>query len=145
LVFTGIPNFAPEILRRVQLEDPARSKQLRKALDDLAEEGVVQLFRPLLGSQPIVGVVGQLQLEVLASRIAAEYKVEARFHPVTFESVRWIYGDASELKRFIGRHREVVAEDRDGALVFFARSSWELNRLTEEWSELTFQKTRERA
>jgi peptide chain release factor 3 len=145
LVFTGIPNFAPEILRRVQLEDPARSKQLRKALDDLAEEGVVQLFRPLLGSQPIVGVVGQLQLEVLASRIAAEYKVEARFHPVTFESVRWVHGDATELKRFIGRHREVVAEDRDGALVFFARSNWELNRLTEEWSGLTFQKTRERA
>ena len=74
---TGLPNFAPEILRRVRLMDPTKTKQLRKALDDLAEEGVVQVFNPTLGGQSVVGVVGQLQLEVLISRLAAEYKVEA--------------------------------------------------------------------
>ncbi len=69
VTFTGIPNFAPEILRRVALKDPTKSKQLRTALTDMAEEGVTQLFKPLIGSQWIVGVVGQLQLEVLISRL----------------------------------------------------------------------------
>jgi peptide chain release factor 3 len=145
LRFTGIPNFAPEILRRVQLNDPARAKQSRKALEDMAEEGVVQLFHPLLGSQPVIGVVGQLQLDVLASRIAAEYKVEARFQPVAFECVRWIRGDEAEIKRFIIGRQDVIAEDRDGAPVFFARSTWELNHFAQEWPELEFNKTRERA
>ena len=69
VTFTGIPNFAPEILRRVALKDPTKSKQLRTALTDMAEEGVTQLFKPMIGSQWIVGVVGQLQLEVLISRL----------------------------------------------------------------------------
>jgi peptide chain release factor 3 len=145
LRFTGIPNFAPEILRRAQLDDPTRAKQLRKALEDMAEEGVVQLFRPLLGSQPIVGVVGPLQLEVLSSRIASEYKLEARFQPVPFECVRWIRGDVSEVKRFIGAHREIVAEDRDGAAVYLARNNWELNHFAKQWPELEFRTTMERA
>jgi peptide chain release factor 3 len=146
LRFTGIPNFAPEILRRVQLDEPSRAKQLRKALEDMAEEGVVQLFRPMLGSQPIVGVVGQLQLEVLASRIAAEYKIEARFQTVSFDSVRWIGGDdAVKVKDFTRRHLEVMAEDRDGSPVFFARNVWELNRVVQDWPDLKFSTTRERA
>ena len=66
--FTGLPNFAPEILRRVILKDPTKTKQLRKALDDMAEEGVTQVFYPEIGSNWIIGVVGQLQLEVLLSR-----------------------------------------------------------------------------
>ena len=74
--FTGLPNFAPEILRRVALKDPTKTKQLRKALDDMAEEGVIQVFYPEIGSNWIVGVVGQLQLDVLLSRLEAEYKVE---------------------------------------------------------------------
>jgi peptide chain release factor 3 len=67
--FTGLPNFAPEILRRVALKDPTKTKQLRKALDDLSEEGVIQVFYPEIGAQWIVGVVGQLQLDVLISRL----------------------------------------------------------------------------
>nr|MBX2805673.1 peptide chain release factor 3 [Hyphomicrobiales bacterium] len=145
LRFTGIPNFAPEILRRVQLDDPARGKQLRKALEDMAEEGVVQLFTPLLGAQPVIGVVGQLQLDVLASRISMEYKVEARFQPVAFDCVRWIHGDDAEVKRFITGRRDVMAEDRDGAPVFFARSAWELKHFAQEWPKLEFNKTKERA
>lgn len=81
LRFTGLPNFAPEILRRVVLKDPTKTKQLRKALDDLSEEGVIQVFYPEIGSQWIVGVVGQLQLDVLVSRLEAEYKVEAVLEP----------------------------------------------------------------
>ncbi len=78
---TGLPNFAPEILRRVALKDPTKTKQLRKALSDLAEEGITQVFFPDIGSQWIVGVVGQLQLEVLISRLEVEYKVDAVLEP----------------------------------------------------------------
>ena len=88
--FTGLPNFAPEILRRVQLGDPTKTKQLRKALDDMAEEGVIQVFYPEIGAQWIVGVVGQLQLDVLISRLEAEYKVEAGLEASPFDTARWL-------------------------------------------------------
>lgn len=144
--FTGIPNFAPEILRRVRLDDPMRSKQLRSALEDLAEEGVTQVFRPMLGAQWIVGVVGHLQLEVLASRMTAEYKVAAGFETVPYETARWVAGDdQARVKQFIERHRAAMAEDRDKVPVFLARNTWELNRTIEDWPDLRFQTTRERA
>jgi peptide chain release factor 3 len=146
LRFTGIPNFAPEILRRVRLDDPMRAKQLKRALEDLAEEGVTQLFRPILGSQWIVGVVGQLQLEVLSSRIATEYKIAMGFEMAPYETARWIASDdPAALKDFIERHRASIAEDRDDAPVFLARDSWELNRIVRDWPKLRFLKTRERA
>ncbi|MDA0339904.1 MAG: peptide chain release factor 3 [Proteobacteria bacterium] len=145
LRFTGIPNFAPEILQRVRLGDPMKSKQLRSALEDLAEEGVTQVFRPMLGASWIVGVVGQLQLEVLASRMEAEYKIPVGFEAAPFETARWVTGDAAEIKRFIERHRNAVAEDRDDAPVFLARNGWEMNKIIEDWPKLTFHTTRERA
>ncbi|MEO5337666.1 MAG: peptide chain release factor 3 [Magnetospirillum sp. WYHS-4] len=144
--FTGIPNFAPEILRRVRLDDPIKAKQLRRALEDLAEEGVTQVFRPLLGAQWIVGVVGPLQLDVLTSRIASEYKIDVGFEDAPFETARWISGDDPALvKRFIERHGGNMAEDRDDAPVFLARNIWELRRVIEDWSDLRFLTTRERA
>ncbi|MEN3973707.1 peptide chain release factor 3 [Emcibacter sp. SYSU 3D8] len=144
--FTGIPSFAPEILRRVRLADPSRGKQLRSALEDLSEEGVVQAFRPLLGSSWIVGVVGQLQLDVMASRVAVEYKVAIDFEPAPFETARWVDSDdPAELRKFLDERRSVLAEDRDGAPVLLARNMWELNRTMEEWPKVQFYKTRERA
>jgi len=143
--FTGIPNFAPEILRRVRLDDPIKAKQLRRALEDLAEEGVTQVFRPMLGSQWIVGVVGPLQVEVLASRIGAEYDVKAGFEPAPFESARWVSSaDAAQLKKFADGNRGSLAEDRDGAPVFLARNAWELARVQQDWPALAFRTTRER-
>src|ERR1043166_8422278 len=100
LQFTGIPNFAPEILRRVVLEDAMRAKQLNKALNDLAEEGVVQTFRPVDGSWPILGAVGALQLDVLTSRLKAEYGVSIRLESAPYETARWIAGENSMLQRF---------------------------------------------
>jgi peptide chain release factor 3 len=145
LRFTGIPNFAPEILRRVRLDDPIKAKQLRRALEDLAEEGVTQVFRPMLGSQWIVGVVGPLQVEVLASRIGAEYDVKAGFEPAPFESARWVSSeDAAQLKKFTDGNRGSLAEDRDGAPVFLARNAWELARIQQDWPTLAFRTTRER-
>ncbi len=146
LTFTGIPNFAPEILRRVRLLDPTKTKQLRTALTDMAEEGVTQLFKPLIGSQWIVGVVGQLQLEVLISRLAAEYNVAAEFEPAPFETARWISADAPQaLKTFAEGRGSAMAEDRDGAPVFLARDQWEVGYVAERSPEIRFSATRERA
>jgi peptide chain release factor 3 len=144
LRFSGIPSFAPEVLRRVRLDDPMRAKQLRRSLEDLAEEGVMQVFRPLIGGQWIVGVVGHLQLDVLASRLAAEYKIEAGFEPSPFETARWLKSaDPTLLKSFLDQHRSSVAEDRDGAPVFLARSRWELDQAVRKWANIRFLKTRE--
>ncbi|MBL8688087.1 MAG: peptide chain release factor 3 [Rhodospirillaceae bacterium] len=144
--FTGIPNFAPEILMRVRLEDPIRAKQMRKALEDLAEEGVTQVFRPVIGSQWIVGVVGRLQLDVLGSRVQGEYGVPIGFEEAPYETARWISSaDPAVLKRFIEQNRGAVAEDRDDAPVFLARNAWELNRMIKDWPDLKFSTLRERA
>ena len=124
--FTGLPNFAPEILRRVVLKDPTKTKQLRKALDDLSEEGVIQVFYPEIGAQWIVGVVGQLQLEVLVSRLEAEYKVEAALEPAPFATARWVKGADAALKSFTDFNRANLAKDRDGDPVFMAKSPWDV-------------------
>ena len=142
--FTGLPNFAPEILRRVALVDPTKTKQLRKALDDLSEEGVIQVFYPELGGQWIIGVVGQLQLEVLISRLSAEYKVEAKLEASPFTTARWVRGDAKALAEFEKFNLSTLAKDRDGDLVFMAKSPWDVNYQQEKNPDLTFSATKER-
>ena len=142
--FTGLPNFAPEILRRVVLKDPTKTKQLRKALDDLSEEGVIQVFYPEIGAQWIVGVVGQLQLEVLVSRLEAEYKVEAVLEMAPFATARWLKGGEAALKTFADFNRANLARDRDGDPVFLAKSPWDVSYQVEKNPELVFSATKER-
>ena len=142
--FTGLPNFAPEILRRVQLKDPTKTKQLRKALDDMAEEGVTQVFYPEIGSNWIIGVVGQLQLDVLLSRLDAEYKVAAALEPAPFDTARWVSGEAADLKAFVEVNRSAMAKDRDGNPVFLAKSAWEVGYVADRYPKVTFAATRER-
>ena len=143
--FTGLPNFAPEILRRVVLKDFTKTKQLRKALDDMAEEGVTQVFYPEIGSNWIIGVVGQLQLEVLLSRLDAEYKVAAGLEPAPFDTARWVSAeDPAELKAFLDHNKSAMAKDRDGAPVFLAKSSWEVGYVQERYPKVRFAATKER-
>ncbi len=142
--FTGLPNFAPEILRRVVLADPTKTKQLRKALDDLSEEGVIQVFYSEIGAQWIVGVVGQLQLEVLISRLEAEYKVAASLEPSPFATARWLHGPDAALASFEQFNRATLARDRDGDLVFMAKSAWDVGYQQEKNPELMFSATKER-
>ncbi|WGF88708.1 peptide chain release factor 3 [Marinivivus vitaminiproducens] len=144
LSFTGIPNFAPEILMRVRLEDPMRAKHLRRALEDLAEEGVTQVFKPMIGANWVVGVVGQLQLDVLLTRVEAEYGVKIAFEPAPYVTARWVDGDRRDLERFVQAKKASLAEDRDGAPVFMARNLWDLDRAQQDWPDLTFTSTRER-
>jgi len=145
VIFTGIPNFAPEILRRVRLGDPMKQKHLSRALGSLAEEGVIQVFRPLLGAQWIVGVVGALQLDVLKSRLRAEYGLDTELEASPYDTARWISGPADEMEKFISFYRGQMGEDRDSAPVFLAKSSWELGYVAEKFRSLGFAKTRERA
>ena len=143
ITITGIPSFAPEILRRVRLEDPMKSKHLKRALEQLAEEGVTRVFKPLVGGDWIVGVVGALQLDVLAARIKTEYDLGVRFETSQFDTARWLAGDPAEVKRFEDANRAALAEDHDGVKVFLARSGWDLDRMMKDWPSITFTATRE--
>ena len=143
--FVGLPDFAPEILRRIKLGDPTKTKQLRTALQDMAEEGITQVFHPAIGSQWIVGVVGQLQLDVLISRLQAEYKVDASFEPSPWETARWIAADdEATLKTFLANNRGAAATDRDGAPVFLAKDAWEVNYIATRNPDIRFTATKER-
>ncbi len=144
VTITGLPNFAPEILRRVALKDPTKTKQLKKALDDMAEEGVIQTFVPQIGAQTVVGVVGQLQLEVLISRLEAEYKVDAVLEASPYDTARWVAGDAAALKKLLEEHRSQMASDRDGHPVFLAKDMWDLNYIQGRHPDVRFSATRER-
>jgi peptide chain release factor 3 len=141
---TGIPNFAPEILRRVRLDDPLKSKHLARALEQLAEEGVTRIFKPLAGGDWIVGVVGPLQLDVLAARIKAEYGLGVRIEEAPYVTARWIAADDPlELKRFLDRNPSITAEDHDGVPVYLARNKWDLDTTMKEWPKVRFTATRE--
>jgi peptide chain release factor 3 len=145
LRYAGLPNFAPEILRRVRVKDPLKAKHLKKALEGLAEEGVTQLFRPVMGSSDfIVGAVGPLQFEVMADRLTEEYGLEVIFESAPYAEARWLAGDKADVEDFAGKHRTAMAEDIDGQPVFLAKSAWEIGYVGERYPNVAFQKTKER-
>ncbi len=137
--FLGIPSFAPEILRRIRLEDAIRAKKLKEALREMAEEGVVQLFQPVDGTQPIVGVIGNLQLDVLADRLGDEYGLPVTYDTAPCDAARWISSeDPAALERFIASHRPSIATDLDGDHVFLAASAFNLEWTQEKNPEIVF-------
>jgi peptide chain release factor 3 len=139
VTFLGIPSFAPEIMRRIRLQDAIRAKKLREALKEMAEEGVVQLFNPIDGTQPIVGVIGALQLDVLADRLTHEYGLQSGFDPAPCSTVRWISAPTPQaLQAFIDTHRSTVAMDLEEAPVFLAASQFDLNWEQERNPDITF-------
>ncbi|MEM7350449.1 MAG: peptide chain release factor 3 [Acidobacteriota bacterium] len=144
LRFTGIPSFAPELLKQVRPEDPMRAKHLGRALRQLAEEGVGQVMKTEIGSTWLVGVAGALQFEILADRIRTEYNVPVRFEATSYHTARWVEADDSQLlKKFAGSLSGYMAEDHGGAPVFLARSAWHLQCTEEDWPDVRFLKTRE--
>ena len=134
-----MPNFAPEILRRVRLGDAMKAKKLKEALHQMAEEGVVQLFSPEDGSPAIVGVVGALQLDVLKERLTVEYTLPVDFEMSRFSVCRWISADdQAEVQRFIEAHRGDIARDLDNDPVFLAQHDFSLNYEAERWKAIRF-------
>ncbi|MEE4114240.1 MAG: EF-Tu/IF-2/RF-3 family GTPase, partial [Desulfobacteraceae bacterium] len=146
LSFTGIPNFAPDHFRRVRLKNPLKAKQLLKGLTQLAEEGAVQFFRPLMGNDYILGAVGMLQFDVTMARLKTEYTVDADYEPVTFAAARWVTSE--DKKRLAAFEKEKVANlahDSQGKLTYLAATLWRLENAMEEWPTIRFHKTRELA
>lgn len=139
IVFKGVPSFAPEILRRVKLKDAMKAKKLREALQQMAEEGVVQLFLPHDGAPAIVGVVGALQLDVLKERMDAEYSLPVDFEPCQFSIARWVSADDKvALAKFVGLKPSAMADDLDGDPVFMASSQFTLKYDAERAPDITF-------
>ncbi len=144
--FTGIPSFAPELLQKVRALDPLKAKHLGRALQQLAEEGAAAVFKPRIGADWIVGVVGPLQFEVMADRIRTEYDVPVAFEPTQLYTARWVAcDDAAAMKRFVDASATSLADDHDGLPVFLARNAWHLNKAAEEFPTVRFLKTKESA
>jgi peptide chain release factor 3 len=146
LRFTGVPSFAPEHFRRVQLDDPFRRKHLAKGLRQLSEEGAVQMFRPLLGNAFLVGAVGVLQFDVTLDRLENEYGVEAHLTPVDYSYCRWVECEDPEmLKEFRKKNESNLAIDGGEDLVYLAQNSFWLENTMDKWPEIEFRKTKEHA
>lgn len=144
LHFTGIPSFAPELLRKVRPDDPMRAKHLGRALQQLAEEGAARVFKPAIGTDWIVGVVGPLQFEILADRIRTEYDLPVRFEATEIYTARWLESESYQaLKKFGDANQASMAEDHDGAPVFLARNAWHLDKACEGARDVRFLKTKE--
>jgi peptide chain release factor 3 len=144
LKFTGIPNFAPEMFRRVRLKDPMKRKQLHKGLIQLSEEGAVQVFKTLLGQDYILGAVGALQFDVTVARLQNEYRVDADYVGTDFQVARWITCDDKKvMDEFTRRFESSLARDVDGFLAFLAPNAWQLKYTQEQWPAISFHKTRE--
>ena len=143
LRFTGIPSFAPELLQAVRAADPMKAKHLEKALNQFAEEGASKLFKPQVGSGWIVGVVGPLQFDVLASRIEQEYGLPVRFEPTQFTSARWVSGPRDRIEDFASANHGHMAEDHDGDPVYMTRLQWDIDRVARDWPELRLTATKE--
>ena len=140
---TGIPSFAPELLQGVRAGDPMKAKHLEKALMQFAEEGAAKVFKPAVGSGFIVGVVGALQFEVLASRIELEYGLPVRFDASQFTSARWISGPQEAMDKMINANKQHISYDHDGDAVFLTRLQWDIDRIERDFPELKLTATKE--
>jgi peptide chain release factor 3 len=153
LQFTGLPFFAPEMFRSVEVADPLRTKQLRAGLTQLGEEGAIQVFRPVAGSVLLLGAVGQLQFEVVAHRLEHEYGVKARVMPARYNVARWVTAetgegasaDERELKRFIDGNAHRVALDAVDAPCVLLEYAGELRAMQDNWPKIKFHALREHA
>ena len=144
LSFKGIPYFSPEMFRTARPRDPFKAKQLQKGLRELGEEGAIQVFETATGGDMLLGAVGQLQFEVVASRLAAEYKVDAIYDPANIYTARWLaFPDENTRRNFEKEQYARVAQDVDGNPVYLATNRYNLNIVIEKWPKVTFHATRE--
>ncbi|MDO6514746.1 MULTISPECIES: peptide chain release factor 3 [unclassified Neptuniibacter] len=144
LKFTGIPHFAPEMFRRVRPLDPLKMKQLQKGLQQLSEEGAVQLFQPFKNNDLILGAVGQLQFDVVVFRLKDEYKVDCKYEPISVQTARWAdCEDEKILAEFQKKNHDNLALDGSGLLTYLAPTRVNLSLAEERWPDVAFRATRE--
>ena len=144
LKFTGIPSFAPELFRRIRLQDPLRAKALYKGLSQLSEEGATQFFRPLSSNDLILGAVGVLQFDVVAHRLKNEYDVDCMFEAAPVVLVRWIvFKNPADERKFRQRHLHNLALDSYNCLSYIAPNRANLQLAVQRWPDVEFHSTRE--
>ncbi|MFK7839135.1 MAG: peptide chain release factor 3 [Bdellovibrionales bacterium] len=143
LVFSDIPSFAPELMQKARPEDPLKAKHLGKALEQLAEEGAARVFKPVVGADWVVGVVGALQFDVLRDRIRSEYEIPVKFETTELYTARWLKcDDANLLKKFVDSNQTSIANDHDGDPVFMARNAWHLDDALSKNPDINFEATK---
>jgi peptide chain release factor 3 len=146
LQYTGLPFFAPELFRSVELLDPMRSKQLNRGLQELGEEGAIQVFRPVLSNNLLLGAIGQLQFEVVAHRLKSEYGVDVRMAPANYFGARWVSADdPAEVQRFRDGNRDKLATDAAGESAYLLNSRFDLELTQKHWPLIHFHAMREHA
>ncbi len=143
LQFTGIPSFAPEHFKKATLKNALRAKHLEKGLHQLIEEGAIQLFRPIDGNDYILGAVGELQFDVVSTRLRNEYNVDVLLMPMSYVAARWVEGDPADIDAFMKKNRHRIARDVDGTIVFLAESPYWLERIVNDYPKLRFRETKE--
>ena len=146
LQFTGLPFFAPELFMTVILKNPLRTKQLQQGLDQLGEEGAIQVFKPEAGGAMLLGAVGQLQFEVVQHRLKAEYDCDVRLEGCQYTSARWITADTSaELREFTYAYPQRMATDAANALAYLCTSPYDVRLAQERFPKIHFHPLREHA
>jgi peptide chain release factor 3 len=143
LKFTGIPSFAPELFRRAQIKNPLKMKQLQKGLQQLAEEGATQLFKPLSSNDLILGAVGMLQFDVVTSRLENEYGVDVVFEPCSWATARWLRGKDEDIRALLDKAPANMALDGAGDYVYLAPNRVNLQMAQERHPNVKFLETRE--
>ncbi len=142
--FKGLPSFSPEMFKYIENEDPMKSKQLNKGIEQLMDEGVAQLFINQFNQRKIIGTVGQLQFEVIEYRLQNEYNAKCRWEPVRLYKACWIEADNhEELENFKKRKYQYMAKDRQGRDVFLADSSYMLSMAQQDFKHIKFHFTSE--
>ncbi|HVF62455.1 MAG TPA: peptide chain release factor 3 [Casimicrobiaceae bacterium] len=144
LAFRGIPYFAPELFRIARPRDPFKAKQLGKGLTELGEEGAIQVFETVSGNTLMLGAVGPLQFEIVAHRLATEYKVDAVYENANISTARWlVFPDETTRRNFEREQAAGLATDVDGNPVFLATNKYNLQVTMERWPKVAFHATRE--
>ncbi|MBF0277286.1 MAG: peptide chain release factor 3 [SAR324 cluster bacterium] len=144
LKFTGIPHFAPEHFQIIRIKNALKMKQLQKGVTQLAEEGVVQLFRPLASNDYILGAVGILQFDVIKTRIKYEYGVDAYYTDAHLDCARWIScDDPLQLQEFEKKYKMNLALDAGKNLIYLSKDRWSLNYTMEQCPHISFHETME--
>jgi peptide chain release factor 3 len=142
--FAGIPNFAPELFKRIRLKDPLKQKQLQKGLIQLAEEGAVQVFRPLQNNDLIVGAVGVLQFDVVVARLKGEYNVDAMYEHINVYTAQWVTSkDPRKLDEFRRKAEANLSLDGGDNLAYIAPTRVNLSLAKERYPDIEFHTTRE--
>ena len=146
LLYTGLPFFAPEMFMTVVLRNPLRTKQLQQGLAQLGEEGAIQVFKPEMGGNMLLGAVGQLQFEVVQHRLKGEYDADIRLEGSQYTGARWITADTpQELKTFVEAYPQRMARDAANTLAFLCTSPYDVRLAQERFPKIHFHPLREHA